>query len=101
MQSCGDQIFIGFEKICAIARGRQVPQLFEKLSSRLDRSTTTDKAKHFANSRIQRYPDPAFGFFLATKLQSSSTSIKEEAFVLGWLTGNCPAAWTSQRETVL
>jgi hypothetical protein len=76
--------------------------LLEKLSGRFDQSTTTDKAKHFANSRIDRYPaDPAFGFFLATKLQSSSTSIKEEAFVLGWLTGNCPAAWTSQRERVL
>ena len=94
-------MFIGFEKICAIARGRQALSLLEKLSSRLDRSAATDKAKHFANSRIQRDPDPAFGFFLATKLQSSSTSIKEQAFVLGWLTGNCPAAGTSQRETVL
>ena len=27
--------------------------------------------------------------FLPTKLQSSSTSMKEQAFVLGWLTGNC------------
>ena len=79
----------------------QVLQLFEKLASCLDRSTTTDKAKHFGNSRIHCYPDPAFRFFLATKLQSSSTSMKEQAFVLGWLTGNCPAAWTSQRETVL
>ena len=51
-------MFIGFEKVCAIAHGRQALQLFEKLSSRLDRSTTTDKAKHFANNRIQRYPDP-------------------------------------------
>jgi len=84
-----------------MAHGRQVPQLLEKFSSGLDRSTTTDKAKHFANSRIQRYPDPAFRFFLATKLQSSSTSMKEQAFVLGWLTGNYPAACTSQRETVL
>ncbi|MDG2198007.1 MAG: hypothetical protein P8O70_14210 [SAR324 cluster bacterium] len=75
-------MFIGFEKVCAIAHGRQVPQLLEKLSSRLDRSTTTDKAKHFANSRIQRYPDPAFRFFLATKLQSSSTSRNEKPFVL-------------------
>ena len=60
MQSCGDQMFIGFEKICAIARGRQALPLLEKLSSRLDRSAATDKAKHFAKSRIHRYPDPAF-----------------------------------------
>ena len=101
MQSCGDQLFIGFTKICAIAHGRQVPQLLEKFSSGFDWSTTTDRAKHFANSSIDRYPDPAFRFFLATKLQSSSTSIKEQAFVFGWSTGSCPAAWTSQRETVL
>ena len=101
MQSCGDQIFIGFEKICAIAHSRQALQLFEKLSSRLDRSAATDKAKYFVKSRIQSYPDPAFRFVLATKLQSSSTSIKEQALVLGWLTDNCPVAWTSQRETVL
>jgi len=101
MQSCGDQMFIDFEKICPIAHGRQVLPLLEKLSGRLDRPAATDKAKHFVNSRIQRYPDPAFRFVLATKLQSSSTSIKEQAFVLGWLTDNCPAAWTSQRERVL
>ena len=101
MQSCGDQLFIGFTKICAIAHGRQVPQLLEKFSSGFDWSTTTDRAKHFANSSIDRYPDPAFKFFLATKLQSSSTSMKEQAFVFGWSTGSCPAAWTSQRETVL
>ena len=101
MQSCGDQLFIGFTKICAIAHGRQVPQLLEKFSSGFDWSTTTDRAKHFANSSIDRYPDPAFRFFLATKLQSSSTSIKEQALVLGWSTGNCPAAWTSQQERVL
>ena len=101
MQSCGDQLFTGFEKICAIAHGRQVFQLFEKLSSGLDRSTTTDKFKHFASSRIHRYPNPVFGLFLATKLQSSSTSMKEQAFVLGWSTGNCPTIWSSQSETVL
>ena len=101
MQSCGDQLFIGFEKVCAIAHGRQAFQLLEKLSRRPDWSTTTNKAKNFANSRIYSYPDPAFRFFLATKLQSSSTSIKEQACVLGWLTGSCPAAWTSQRETIL
>ena len=76
-------MFIGFKKICAIAHGRQAPQLHEKFSSGPDCSTTTEKAKHFANSRIDCYPDPAFGFFLATKLQSSSTSIKEQALVLG------------------
>ena len=95
MQSCGDQLFIGFEKICAATHGRQAFQLLEKLSRRPDWSTTTNKAKNFANSRIYSYPDPAFRFFLATKLQSSSTSIKEQACVLGWLTGNCQAAWTS------
>ena len=101
MQSCGDQMFIGFEKICAIAHGRQVPQLREKFSSGFDWSTITDKAKHFANSGIDCCPDPAFRFFLATKLQSSSISIKEHALVLGWSTGSRPAAWTSQRETIL
>ena len=39
--------------------------------------------------------------FFSDKGASSSTSIKEQAFVLGWSTGSCPAAWTSQRETVL
>ena len=63
MQSCGDQIFIGFEKVCTIAHGRQDLPLFEKLSSRLDQSTTTGKAKNSANSRIHRYTDPALRFF--------------------------------------
>jgi len=35
-------------------------KLFKSSSSRLDRSSATDKAKHFANSRIDRYPDPEF-----------------------------------------
>ena len=56
-------MFIGFEQVCPIANGRRFLQLLEKLSSGLDRSTTTDKAKHFANSQIHRYPDPAFRFF--------------------------------------
>ena len=38
-------------------------QLFKLSSSRLDRSSATDKAKHFAKSRIDRYPVTAFGFF--------------------------------------
>ena len=63
MQNCEDQIFIDFEKICPISHGRQALPMLEKLSSSLDRPAATDKAKHFANSRIQRYPDPAFGFF--------------------------------------
>ena len=94
-------MFIGFEKIRTLAHGRQALQLLEKLSSGLDRSTTTDKAKHFANSRIQCYPDPAFGFFLATKLQSSSTSMKEQTSVCGGLAGSDWAACTNQQETVL
>ena len=96
MQSCGDQIFIGFEKVCTITHGWQVLQLFEKLASCLDRSTTTDKAKHFGNSRIHCYPDPAFRFFLATKLQNSSTLMKEQACVLGWLTGKVTAQQPGQ-----
>ena len=101
MQSCEEQLFIGFEKICAATHGRQAFQLLEKLSRRPDWSTITNKAKNFANSRIYSYRDPAFRFFLATKLQSSSISIKEQALVLGWSTGGCPAAWTSQRDTIL
>ena len=63
MKSCGDQIFTAFEKVCSIAHGRQAPQLLEKSSGRLDRSATTNKTKHFANSRIHRYLHPAFGIF--------------------------------------
>ena len=63
MQSCGDQLFIGFEKVSAIAHGRQARQLLEKLSSCLGRSTTTDKAKDPANARVSIYPKPTLGFF--------------------------------------
>jgi len=39
--------------------------------------------------------------FLAKKLQSSSTSKKDQVFFLGCLTGNGSATLTSQQETVL
>ena len=35
MQSCGDQMFISFNKICAITHGRQVPQLLERFLAAL------------------------------------------------------------------
>jgi len=39
--------------------------------------------------------------FLAMKVQSSSISMKEHVFVMGWLAGNYPVARKSQRETIL
>jgi len=33
--------------------------MLEKIFGSLDQSNTTEKAKHFANSRIQRYTDSA------------------------------------------
>ena len=92
-------MFIGFEKICAIAHRRQVLDLLPENSTGFDRPSSTDKAKHFANSRIHRYPDPAFGFFLATKLQSSSTSMKEQALVCSVFAGSAWAACSSQQES--
>ncbi len=35
MQSCGNQMFISFNKICAITHGRQVPQLLERFLAAL------------------------------------------------------------------
>ena len=67
MQRSGDQMFLGFEKVWAISHGSQALHLLEKLSSRLDQSTTKYKAKHFAKSGSQRYPDPAFGIFFGDK----------------------------------
>ena len=77
------------------------PSIAWKALGRLDWSTSTNKAKHLANSRIHRYPDSAFKFSISTKLLSSSNSMKEQAFLLAWLTGHCPAAWRSQRGTFL
>ena len=56
-------MFKSFEKACGISNSGQALQWLEKFSSCPDRSTTTDKAKRFASSRIHRYPDPAFGLF--------------------------------------
>ena len=57
MQNCGDRMFMGFEKICLIAHGRQTPQLLEKLSSRLDRPAATDPSTlsivEFSATQIQ------------------------------------------------
>jgi hypothetical protein len=68
VQRCRNQVLIGFQIIYA-----------------------TDTTKGFAKSRIHRYPDPAFGFILAKKLQSSLISMNQQASVWGEITGNCSA----------
>ena len=101
VQRCGNQVLVGFQIIYAIDHGEQALQLLEKPSNCFEWSAATDNAKGFTKSRIHRYPDPAFGFILAKELQSSLISMNEQASVLGGITGNCPAGWASQRETVL
>ena len=54
IQGYGDQIFIGFEKFCATACNKQILQLLEQFSRRLDRPSSTGKAEDLAKDGVDR-----------------------------------------------
>ena len=91
VQNSEHQVLVGFQAICAPAHGRQAFELFKKPSSCLDRSSTLDKAKHFAESRINWYPYPAVGLF--SDKAAECIDLNEGAgFTHDGVTVNCPAA---------
>ena len=75
--------------------------LLPENSTSFDRPSPTDKAEDLAKDGVHRYPEPTLGLFLAMKVQSLSTSMKEQTSVCGLFAGSASAACSSQRERVL
>ena len=96
-----DKILVGLETVRAVVHLRKVLDLLDENSAGFDCPAPTGKADDLAKDGVNRYSDPAFGIFLAMKVQSSSTPMKEPACVSGRLSGSFSAASTNQRETSL
>ena len=94
-----DEILVDLQQVCAIAHRRQVLDLLPENSTGFDRPSSTDKAEDLAKDGVHRYPEPTLGLFLAMKVRSSSTSMKEQASVCGGLAGSALVACTNQRES--
>ena len=94
-----DEILVDLQQVCAIAHRRQVLDLLPENSTGFDRPSSTDKAEDLAKDGVHRYPEPTLGLFLAMKVRSSSTSMKEQASVCSVFAGSAWAACSSQQES--